>query len=156
MHPSVTAESFSCSISAGLTEYSAVRCFQGLTANCQGHSEKVDNPLLKLRRLPLSLFHCEKLQTLAFTEEFLTTKTCWAGLFICSTFTLCEVIFCKNVLCVSCLNWDVWPPVVFLVWRNYPTAENNLCSQAKSYLESSNSHEEKKKKKNPRVKLTFG
>lgn len=39
IHPSVTAETFSCSISAGLRKYSAVRYFQGLSADAL----KVDN-----------------------------------------------------------------------------------------------------------------
>lgn len=60
MHPSVTAETFSCSISAGLTKYSAVRFFQGPTAECQRGSEKVEDPPQH------RLLHWEKLQTLVF------------------------------------------------------------------------------------------
>lgn len=116
IRPSVTAETFSCSISAGLTKYSAVTFFQGLTAKCQCHSEKVDNAHLKppppTRRLNFSLSHCEKLQT--FAEDFIASNAQQVYLF--SLHLLCVSVLCISVKCGNCmswLNWDVWPPVVF-------------------------------------------
>lgn len=73
--------------------------FSGLTVKRQWHREKVDQAHLKrlpsTSRLHLSLFCCEKLQTLAFPEDLFGVNA--GQLYLFAPHWLCVSIFCNSV-----------------------------------------------------------